>query len=382
VNRVALVLTAVLLFRMSVLLHEGMGQEEFRLQVVVSRVLVLHAADEEVSGQEVYGERAWWVGLTNYELSKIPRAELEIRTVHKPDAIRWSPSPATTIQDQEYFVLRWRFEQILPKEIRGLYLVFAEGETFHLGANITRIVNPPIVTSERSRLTCAVKTVLSNQLEGLWVSVVVHETDEAIPNVIRAEPTALRLELDWGSSFGWWTGSPAKNFPRKFEMELDLLNKVFPSSLMYKPWMQAKQIDRFLGQGRTYSDWGVSIQDNILGTISWRAEGLHYWEWSHEEARDTVFEAVSTWPAGELSAENMLHADRSRVRFWRESVLRPSQTTVGHMADQSSQTRDLTLLRSIGKKGSLSHAHACPVVRPRYSTEDRVPSFSTSRLFN
>ena len=347
-KREVFALVLILLLTMLALPRESIGQTEFYLDFLVSSRLTLYAVNDEVLDGEVLGRRTWWVHLRNQELSIIPWVELEIRTLRKPDSILFYPSPQVIIPDEEYFVLKWRFEQIPRGEERGLWLSFNEDEVFRLGANITRIAEPSIFANVRGRLTCLTKIVSSSRLDALWVSMRIWETDEVTSRILRTEPTPSR-ERD--NERGWTTPNVANSIPYFFKMELDLVNKVFPSSLMYRPWVQVMQIHRHRTLGRAYSYVDPTVLDDVLGTVRWRVGGMHYWVWRHEEARDTIFEAISTSPAGEPSAQNMLRADRSRACFWRESVLGHSQATVGCVADQSSQTGDLTPLRSIGREG-------------------------------
>jgi len=312
-------LVLVLLLSMLALPHGSVGQDEFYLDFLVSRRLSLFAVNEEVLDEEVIGRRTWSILLRNYELSTVPLAQLEIKTARKPDAIRFSPNPDITVLDQGFFILRWRFEQILPKEDRGIWLSFDEDEMFRLGANITRIVDPEIFMNERGRLVCLAKIVSSSQLVALWVSMRVWETDEVSSRIERTEPTPSR---ERAGERGWAPTNIAKNSPYAFQVELDIVNKVFPSSLMYKPWVQVMQIHRHRTLSRAHSDLGASIPDDILGTVTWHVDGMHYWVRRYEEARDTIFEAVSTWPAGEYSVLNAIRGGQLRAEFLSEPFFR------------------------------------------------------------
>jgi len=325
-----------------VLPPQSNGQAEYYLDVNVNRFMRAYAVEEDVSDREVLGKRTWWIVLRNSKSSAIVGPELEIRTIHKPDAIRFYPTPMKTTQDGEYFILQWRFEQIRPGEERGLWLSFNEDEVFRLGANITRTVSPLVLMSQRGRLTCAVRVVSSSDMGGLWIAMRTPESEGATPKVIRAEPDLSRVMLIddyWGWEWGWWTPNIAKNFPYAFKIEFDVLNKVYPSSVMYKPWVCVKYVDKNPRRGRTYSDQGISVQDDILGTVTWRVDGMHYWVWRQEEARETDFESVSTWPAGEPSMVNTLCLDRSKASFRVEPLFATSWTPYRTLSQlKSSQT--------------------------------------------
>lgn len=320
------------------------SQSEYYLDVNVSRSYRVFAVEEDVSDREVLGTRTWWISLRNYEMSTLVGPELEIRMIHKPDLIRFYPSPTRTTQDGEYYVLRWKFDQTPPKGQNGVSVFFSEYEVFRLGANMTRVVSPTVITSQGARLTCEMRVVSSSDLEGVSVDMRFPETDEVAPVLKAVQPTP---SLEEPNRRSWWASNVRRRIPYTFKIELDVLNKVFPSSVMYKPYVFMKPVDKNPRRGRTYSNQGVSVQDGILGTVTWRVDGVHYWAWRHEEAREIIFESVSSWPAGELS-RNMLQADRSGLCFWSESVLGASQTPARHMVDKPSQAEDRMPLRSFG----------------------------------
>jgi len=308
-------LTVGLLFCLLVFPSERISGVDQYLEILVSRTLTLYPVEERVVDREVLGRRTYWIALRNYESVKIPVAELEIRTLYKPDLIRFHPSPSKMIQDQACFVFKWRFEQIglTWKEECGLWLIIEEDVPFSFGADVTRIISPSIIVNEKNHLTCTVKVLPSGTLGGLWVAMRTPESDAVTPKVTVTEPNPSRVMLIddyWGWEWGWWTPNIAKNLPYTFKIELDALNRVYPSSVMYKPWVLAKQVEKLSRRGQTYSERGVSVQDDLLGMITWRVDGMHCWFWFFEDAREACFESVSTWPAGSNSAHNRLDTDR------------------------------------------------------------------------
>jgi len=346
---VILTFAAALLFGTLVMPPESLGQAEYYLDVNVSRSLRLYAVHEDVTDQEVFGTRTWWISLRNYEMTTLVGPELKIRTVHKPDLIRFYPSPTRTTQDGEYYVLTWKFDQTPVRGQNGVSVLFSEYELFRLGANITRSVNPTVVTSQRVRLTCETRIISSSDLEGVSVDMRFPETDEAasVPKVVHPMPS-----VEEPNRRSWWASNVRRGVPYTFKVELDVLNKVFPSSMMYKPYVYMKPVDKSPRRGRTYSYQGVSVQDGILGTVTWRVDGLHYWAWRHEEAREIIFESISTWPAGELSLGNTLETDGSKVCFRRDSLLRAGLTPARLIADRPCHAVDQTPLRPTGNEWS------------------------------
>jgi len=344
-TRAILVLPVVLLTGTLVIPPDVLAQSEFYLDVNVSRSLRIYAVHEDVTDQEVLGTRTWWISLRNYEMTTLVGPELEIKTVHKPDLIRFYPSPTRTTQDGEYYVLTWKFDQTPVRGQNGVSVLFSEYELFRLGANITRSVNPTVVTSQRVRLTCETRITSSSDLEGVSVDMRFPETDEAasVPKVVYPMPS-----VEEPNRRSWWASNVRRGVPYTFRVELDVLNKVFPSSMMYKPYVYMKPVDKSPKRGRTYSYQGVSVQDGILGTVTWRVDGLHYWAWRHEEAREIILESISTWPAGEPSSGNTLQTNRSKACLGRDSLPQAGLTPAGHMADKLSQARDRTPWRSIG----------------------------------
>jgi len=322
---------------------EASGQSEYYLDVNVSRSYRVYAVEEDILDQEVFGTRTWWIGLRNYEASTLLGPELEIRMIHKPDLIRFYPSPTGTTQRGEYYVLRWKFDQTPPKGQNGVSVLFNEYEAFRLKANITRFVNPKVVTSQRMRLTCETKIVSSSDLEGVSVDVRFPQTDEVAAVLTSVQPRPSTEEPNRRS---WWISPVGRGIPFTFKVELDVLNKVFPSSVMYKPYVYMKPIDKSPKRGRTYGDRELSVQDDILGTVTWRVDGIHFWAWRHEEGRETIFESVSTWPAGELPSENMPQAGKSRC-FAVESVLEAGEPLTRTVAHELSQAEARKPLRSI-----------------------------------
>lgn len=316
-KRVIPTFAAALLLGTLAIAPDGLGQTEFYLDVNVSRSLRLYAVEEELTDGEVLGTRTWWIGLRNYELQTIVGPELEIRMIHKPDLIRLYPSPTRTMQDGEYYILRWKFDRTPPKGQNGVSVLFSEYELFRLGANISRLVNPRIVTSQGARLSCETRIVSSSDLEGVSVDMRFPETEEAVAVLKSAQPIPSVEEPNRRS---WWASNVRRYVPCTFKMELDVLNKVFPSSMMYKPYVFMKQVDKSPKRGRTYTDWGISVQDDILGRVTWLVGGIHYWAWRQEEARETIFESISTWPAGDILSGNALQAGRSGACFQIESV--------------------------------------------------------------
>ena len=167
--------------------------------------------------------------------------------------------------------------------------------------------------NEKNDLTCTVKILPSGTLGGLWVAMRTPESDAVTPKVTVTEPDPSRVMLIddyWGWEWGWWTPNIAKNYPYAFKVEFDVLNGVYPSSVMYKPWVLAKLVEKLSKRDQTYSERSISIQDDLLGMITWRIDGIHCWFWFFEDAREACFESVSTWPAGSISTHNRLDTDR------------------------------------------------------------------------